>query len=322
MVPSISLRPRQLFYNLKTTESAMTMAATPPTVATDYQEWISRSDTTEDIASYQTMQNLQAILELPAVDDQHLFPLGHWLHFTPTAGMSELGGDGHPKLGGELPPFPLPRRMWVGSRISFHNAIPLGERISKKTTIESITPKSGRGGDLIFLGLRHDIHSQGELALTEHQTIVYREAAPIDPANPPQPQAPREATQPEGEWDWTAQVQPNEVSLFRYSAVTFNSHRIHYDLPYATAVEGYPGLVVHGPLSATNIMAHFMQQREYETIESFEFTARSPLFVNEVAHVCGRHESEEDGLLTETLELVGPGNLTAIQAKIQYRKAA
>jgi|SRR5690625_1135341 len=287
---------------------------------TDYQDWISRSETTEDIASRSAMRNLQAILELPNPDEQHLFPLGHWLQFTPTAGMSELGEDGHPKLGGFLPPFPFPRRMWVGSRITYHTPIPLGERISKTTTIDSITPKRGRGGNLIFLGLRHDIHAQDALALTEHQTIVYREAAPVDPDAPQQPKPPRATTPPEGDWDWTNKVQPNEITLFRYSAVTFNSHRIHYDLPYATAVEGYPGLVVHGPLSATNIMASFQQQREHKTIESFEFTARSPLFANEVAYVCGRHVGEDDGLLTEELTLIGPENITAIQAKIQYRK--
>lgn len=266
------------------------------------------------------MRGLQSILELPNEDEQHFFPLGHWLQFTPTAGLSELGEDGHPKLGGFLPAFPYPRRMWVGSRIAYHAPIPVGERISKTTTIESITPKQGRGGGLIFLGLRHDISTPDALAITEHQTLVYREAPTLDPANPQQPQAPRETAPPEGNWDWSASVQPNEIALFRYSALTFNSHRIHYDLPYATAVEGYTGLVVHGPLSATNIFANFQQQREYSAIESFEFTARSPLFVNEKAYVCGRQAEENAGLITEELALIGPGNVTNVEAKIQYRR--
>lgn len=304
-----------------TIESMMIMASSPAQNSDlDFQDWISRSETAEDVASFSAMQNLQAILEVPTTDADNLFPLGHWLHFTPTAGMSELGEDGHPKLGGFLPPFPFPRRMWVGSRIAYHAPIPLGERITKTTTIESITPKSGRGGELIFLGLRHDIRTGDALALTEHQTIVYREAVPVDPDNPQGPKPPRESAPPEGDWEWTSKIQPNEVTLFRYSAVTFNSHRIHYDLPYATAVEGYPGLVVHGPLSATNIMAHFQQQRDYPSIESFEFTARSPLFANEAAYVCGQHVDETDGLLTEKLALIGPDNTTAVEATIQYRK--
>ena len=290
------------------------------TSETQFEDWISRSEVTEDIASASAMQGLQSILELPNPDDKNLFPLGHWLQFTPTAGMSELGEDGHPKLGGFLPPIPYPRRMWVGSRIAYHAPIPVGERITKTTTIESITPKQGRGGGLIFLGLRHDIHTPEALATTEHQTLVYREAAPVDTDNPPQPKPPRDTTPPEGDWEWTVPVQPNEITLFRYSALTFNSHRIHYDLPYATAVEGYPGLVVHGPLSATNILANFQQQRGNPAIEAFEFSARSPLFVNEKAYVCGRQVENDNGLITEELALIGPGNATNVEAKVRYRQ--
>lgn len=287
---------------------------------TKFEDWISKSEVTDDFASASAMRGLQSILELPNPDDEHLFPLGHWLQFTPTAGTSELGEDGHPKLGGFLPPIPYPRRMWVGSRIAYHAPITVGQRITKTATIESITPKQGRGGGLIFLGLRHDIHTPDSLAITEYQTLVYREAAPVDIDNPQQPKPPRETTSPEGDWEWTAAVQPNEVTLFRYSALTFNSHRIHYDLPYATAVEGYPGLVVHGPLSATNILASFQQERGNPVLDAFEFTARSPLFVNEKAYVCGRQVENDNGLITEELALIGPGNATNVEAKVQYRQ--
>lgn len=136
-----------------TTESVVNLVSTPSeTPGTEYEDWISRSETVDDIASASAMRGLQSILELPNQDEQQLSSLGHWLQFTPTVGLSELGEDGHPKLGGFLPPFPYPRRMWVGSRIEYHAPIPVGERITKTTIIKSITPKQGRGGGLIFLG--------------------------------------------------------------------------------------------------------------------------------------------------------------------------
>lgn len=282
-------------------------------------DWVGRSEILADVASRNAAVGLGAVLDRPVnldtADAARVFPLGHWLQFTPTAPMSELGADGHPKLGGFLPPLDLPRRMWAGSKIKFHAPIAVGQCLERTTTIESITPKSGSSGQLCFVVLRHDVAAEGTLALTEHQTIVYREAVVMDPADPSPRRDPRPSDpSPEG-WDWTRAHQPRETTLFRYSALTFNTHRIHYDLPYATSVEGYPGLVVHGPLLATYIVDDFMRERPEAEITSFEFSARSPLFVNEQFYVAGRAVGES----AEELQVIAPQGAAAITAHIEYR---
>lgn len=281
----------------------------------DLQAWVSRSETVRDVASRSAAIGLGAVLDQPVDPDsaegRSLFPVGHWLQFTPTAAMSELGSDGHPRLGGFMPPIPLPRRMWAGSRIDFHAPIAVGEKISRTTTIASVTPKSGSTGRLCFVELRHDVHAGERLALTELQTIVYREA--VEPtesaARPPRADAPS----PEG-WDWVRERRPDEVALFRYSALTFNSHRIHYDRPYATEVEGYPGLVVHGPLSATYIVDAFLREHPGAELTSFEFSARAPLFAGELLHIVGRTE----GTGSEELAVLGPNGKPAVTARIEF----
>ncbi len=285
----------------------------------DYSAWVSRSETVEDVASPSAAIGLAALLDRrldgASIDGSALFPLGHWLQFTPSAPMSELGPDGHPRLGGLLPPLTLPRRMWAGGTIVIHNPIRIGQRLARTTTIESITPKTGSSGSLCFVVLRHDVSADGKDALTEHQTIVYREAVVVDPDGPSPHRPPRaDGPAPEG-WEWTRRLRPDEVSLFRYSALTFNSHRIHYDLPYATGVEGYPGLVVHGPLSATYIVDSFLRTHPDAELTSFEFSARAPIFVREQIHVGGR----SGGPGTEELALVGPDGRPAVTARIDYR---
>jgi 3-methylfumaryl-CoA hydratase len=170
--------------------------------------------------------------------------LWHWLYFLPHARQSEIGPDGHPKRGGFLPPVPLPRRMWAGGRLEWIKPLVVGDAIERTSTIQSVTHKSGRTGDLIFVLVRHEISNAAGIALTEEHDIVYRDApAPDDkPVTPTA--APSDAT-------WTKTIHPDDVLLFRYSALTFNGHRIHYDRRYVTEVEGYPGLIVHGPLIAT-----------------------------------------------------------------------
>ncbi|MGE4429081.1 MAG: MaoC family dehydratase N-terminal domain-containing protein, partial [Solirubrobacteraceae bacterium] len=151
----------------------------------DYSAWIGRSETLADVASRSAVIGLGAVLDQPldpeTADSARLFPLGHWLQFTPTAPMSELGADGHPKLGGFMPPLDLPRRMWAGSRIDFHAPITVGQRLERTSTIESITPKNGASGRLCFVVVRHDVSADGTLALTDRHTIVYREAVEVDP---------------------------------------------------------------------------------------------------------------------------------------------
>src|SRR5699024_6483343 len=158
-------------------------------------------------------------------------PPGLWLPFSEDdVPMSELGTDGHVRLGGFMPPVDLPRRMWAGSELTFHAPILPGQLLSRTTTIESVTEKSGSTGPLCFVVLRHEISADGKLTTTDRHTIVYREAASAPEGSAAR--APREDSPVPAGWDWSKSVRPDEVMLFRYSALTFNSHRIHYDYPY------------------------------------------------------------------------------------------
>ena len=175
--------------------------------------------------------------------------LWHWLFFLPLAQQSEIGPDGHPRRGGLLPPVPLPRRMGAGSDFAFHQPLLVGDRLTRTSTIVDVSEKSGRAGHLIFVKVRHEIRRNGaaDVALTEHHNIVYRDAPGPNDVPPAPVAAP-------GEFSWERRIKADEVLLFRYSALTFNGHRIHYDRKYVTEVEGYPGLIVHGPLIATLLM--------------------------------------------------------------------
>ncbi|MFZ2963508.1 MAG: MaoC family dehydratase N-terminal domain-containing protein [Rhodoglobus sp.] len=292
------------------------MAETTTTVdGVDFTAWIGESEVASDTADRPSATALSALLDYPTghVGDR-LSPLGHWLHFTPTERQSGLGEDGHPALGGFLPPVPLPRRMWAGSRIEFRSAIRIGQDLSRTSTIDSITFKQGSTGRLCFIVLRHDVLADDVLALTEHQSLVYREAAAT--ASPPVPASATGAPAPEA-WDWARSCLPTEVMLFRYSALTFNAHRIHYDLPYATGTEGYPALVVQGPLVATLLLDAFARHNPGHEVTRFEFAAKRPLFVNQAIQLCGR--STETG--RAELAAVDSRGVVAITATVEFRGA-
>ena len=278
------------------------------------QDWVGRSSTEEDIASPISAARLATLLEQDVTGGsgpQKLFPVGHWLHFAEDdVPMSELGNDGHVKLGGFMPPVGLPRRMWAGSQLEFHTPILAGQKLSRTTTIESITEKAGGSGRLCFVILRHEVSADGNLATTDRHTIVYREATSAPEGSTAAP-ARADSPAPEG-WGWVRSVRPNEVTLFRYSALTFNSHRIHYDHPYVTGVEGYPGLVTHGPLTATLLLDAFMKNHPEATVATYDFRAKSPLFANEQIHLVGRSTGEN----THELEAIGPDGKTAIAATV------
>lgn len=284
----------------------------------DLNDWVGRQETSVDIASVHAIVGLSAVLDSPFSIPENgvtpLFPLGHFLHFTPIARMSELGDDGHPLLGGFMPPIELPRRMWAGSKIRFEQPILAGQRLRRSTRIESITPKEGSTGKLCFVVLEHSIYADGEIALTELQTLVYREAVTIDPQRPSAQRQPRPDAAAPSDWEWLRAERPSETTLFRYSALTFNTHRIHYDLPYATGKEGYPGLVVHGPLLATYLMNAFLLKHGDVRVKSFEFSARAPLFVNELIYLVGRRV--QDGL--EELAVIGPDGKTTMTAHVEF----
>lgn len=260
----------------------------------ELQKWAGRTQSTEDIATRAKSAGLAATLDYD--EDPwggFLFPLAHWLHFTPEAPQHELSADGHPHKGGFLPPVPLPRRMWAASDVTFHRPVRVGDELREVQTIRGVEHKSGRSGDLVFLRVDREVYAAGEHAITDEQTIVFREATEGQKA-PEQSAAERAALTPAdaSDWDYSYVVAPNETQLFRYSGLTFNAHRIHYDRDYCIEEEGYPGLVVHGPLSATLLVDAFMRNNPGVPLRGFSFQARSPIFDNTPVAYVGRRASE------------------------------
>ncbi|WP_205853352.1 FAS1-like dehydratase domain-containing protein [Zhengella mangrovi] len=236
--------------------------------------WVGRSERQTDIISADVLTRLAATLDhdRPAVAAGDIAPpLAHWLHFLPDTRQSGLGPDGHPLRGGFLPPVHhLPRRMWAGSRLTFPGDLKAGMTVERRSTITQVKEKSGSAGDLVFVTVRHEFGEPGgEALVTDEHDIVYR--AMTGPAVTPAPAAP-----PPGAW--SRSLVPDAVLLFRFSALTFNGHRIHYDRDYVTREEGYPGLVVHGPLTATLLVDLLRREMPGARLAGFSFRARSPLF--------------------------------------------
>lgn len=247
-----------------------------PTSAVNLQEWIGRTESVDDVITATPCAALAATLDHPAERPASGFalpPLWHWLYFLPLHQQSEIGADGHARRGGFMPPVPLPRRMWAGSQFEFHAPIRVGDSVRRLSTISAVSEKSGRSGPLVFVKVRHEVFCNGNAspALTEFHDIVYREAARPGDVTPPPVPAEKGAA-------WQRRIVPDDVLLFRYSALTFNGHRIHYDRKYVTEVEGYPGLIVHGPLIATLLMDLLRRQQPDALVKSFEFHAIRPTF--------------------------------------------
>jgi 3-methylfumaryl-CoA hydratase len=243
-------------------------------------DWLNKQAVVEDDITAFPLAALAATLDREERGNT-VPPLWHWLYFLPVAPLSEVGPDGHPKRGGFLPPVPLPRRMWAGGRLTFHAPLQIGEHARRTSTIANIEDKTGRSGRLVFVTVQHTIVVGDELKLEEEHDIVYRDA-PQEGARPQQP-----APAPAGE-TWRRTVDADAVMLFRYSALTFNGHRIHYDHPYVTQVEGYPGLVVHGPLIATLLVDLVRRELPQATLQSFAFRALHPTFGDHPFTICGK----------------------------------
>lgn len=252
-------------------------------MAQDLREWIGRGEEKRDTAEPGPIRRLAALLdhETPPWPPGVLPPLGHWLYFLPEARQSVLGPDGHPSRGAFLPPVALPRRMWAGGRIDFLAPVPFGAEMTRRSTIADIADKSGASGPMTFVVVRHEVFVEDGLAIREEHDIVYRAAPQAGASARPQP-APAE------DCDFRRAAAPGPVELFRYSALTFNGHRIHYDRDYATRVEGYPGLVVHGPLIATLLVDHLLRWKPAVSIRRFAYRARSPLFDGAPFDLCAK----------------------------------
>jgi 3-methylfumaryl-CoA hydratase len=242
----------------------------------DLRAWVGRSETTNDTIGATPVVALTATLDHPAAPvptGTALPSLWHWLYFLPMHRQSEIGADGHAKRGGFLPPVPLPRRMWAGSQFEFRAPVRVGDAVARTSTIDDVTTKEGRTGQLVFVKVRHELRCNGaaDPAIVEFHDIVYREAQRPDDVAPPPHAAATGAP-------WQREIVPDDVLLFRYSALTFNGHRIHFDRKYVTEVEGYPGLIVHGPLIATLLMDLLRRNAPDAEVAAFRFKAVRPTF--------------------------------------------
>ena len=247
------------------------------TSLSELQAWTGRSETARDEIGATPVKALNATLDHPAIPAEKgmpLPPLWHWLYFLPLHRQSEIGPDGHARRGGFLPPVPLPRRMWAGSQFEFISPVRVGDAVERTSTIADVSIKEGRTGRLVFVKVRHELRCNGAEApaIVEFHDIVYRDAKRPGDVEPVAPTAaPKDAA-------WQREIVPDDVLLFRYSALTFNGHRIHYDRRYVTEVEGYPGLIVHGPLIATLLMDLVRRHSPGAEVESFRFKAVRPTF--------------------------------------------
>ena len=256
------------------------------------RKWVGRTETADDIVSAFPVAALGATLDRddprPRTGDP-LPPLWHWLYFLPIYRHSDAGPDGHMRRGGFLPPVPLPRRMWAGSRVRFQRPLRVGDPIRRISTVADITHKSGRSGDLVFVVVRHEVSADSGIAIAEEHDIVYREAPRGDTRSA---ETTPSVTPAEPDAAWQRVLHPDPLLLFRYSALTFNGHRIHYDRSYVTEVEGYPGLVVHGPLLATLMLDLVRRERPDAAVSAFRFRALRPVFDSAPFTVCGSPDSD------------------------------
>lgn len=248
----------------------------------DWSEWIGRTYEQADSLTPALLARFRATIDSDDRDAAAAQGI-HWCLCLPETATADLGKDGHPHKGGFLPPIPLPRRMWASSQVEFHAPIYVGDAIAKRSAIAGVSEKTGSSGSLIFVDINHETRANGILAVSERQTLVYRETATAA-AITNQDDTPLNLS----EWDWHRRIIPAETMLFRYSALTFNSHRIHYDRPYAVETEHYIGIVVHGPLTATLLLDLAAQNLGSNQITQFQFRGQSPTFAGQALNLVGK----------------------------------
>lgn len=261
-------------------------------------QWLGKEQISQATLSAATANLMQSTLNREPTFEvgDELPPAWHWLYFHEPIRTADLGVEGHPQLGAFMPPVDFgtgeaPRRMWASGALTFLQPLRLGDWATRRSTIKAITPKTGRSGRLLFVVVAHEVAVNGALALREEQTIVYREPS-HSAAEPAKTE--RAAAEPAApiSSDFSAQYQPDPTLLFRYSALTFNAHRIHYDVDFCRHHEGYPDLVVHGPLVATLLLDLFYQRFAQRRIARFEYRGLSPLFHPHPFTVHGRTDGQ------------------------------
>jgi len=271
------------------------------------ERWIGNREQSMDHLDRALVARVAATFGKPCpAPGEPLPPLWHWAFFQNPLPGAQLGGDGHPTRGGFLPPADDRNRMWAGGRVEFLRPLRVGIEAERVSTVTDIQEKHGRTGSLLFVTVQHDYHQAGELTIREAQDIVYRQPAPPKLSlDEPMPQA-----------DWSQTIDPDPVLLFRYSAVTFNGHRIHYDQPYVTGTEGYPGLVVHGPLIATLQLQAFCEANPQTRPTRMQYRGLRPLIANRPFQTTGRITGDGTAELT-----AGNADGPAHRATVEFKNA-
>ena len=273
-------------------------------MAGDFDAWIGRSETATDIITPRQTRQIAATLDA-GVPEGSLPPHWHWMGWQPETPMAGHGPDGHPAGGGFLPPVPLERRMWAGGRLTFHAPLPVGAPLRRRSEILKVSEKTGTTGRMVFVTVGHAVEGPDGLAVTEEQDIVY--VAMPDRFTPPPPQPASEGA------TWREPVAMDTVRMFRFSALTFNAHRIRFDLAYAQEVEKYPGLVVHGPMQAMLLMAAAIRHRG-ALPASFRFRGVRPLFHSDAMTLTGSPAAEGK----QSLAVVTGEGVMTMQAEIGW----
>lgn len=278
------------------------------------KDWIGRSETVEDLATARPVHLYEALRDRATIPKQGdpIGPMGHWFFFKPIVPTSKIGPDGHPQRGDFMPPVPLPRRMFGGARTTYHKDLLIGEKMKKVQTITDVVIKEGRTGTLVICTVKNDFHGENGLAVVEEHDIVYRGNPPAD-AKDSGGNSGRTNPAPD-DHKWIREITPDPVMLYRYSAATVNGHRIHYDRKYVTEVEGYPGLIVHGPLTAGLLLDVALDNNPGRKLEAFSFQARAPLFDTAPFQVAGKPEA--DGKTIALWSVTPEGNLGTLATAV------
>ncbi|WP_069132018.1 MaoC family dehydratase N-terminal domain-containing protein [Rhodohalobacter halophilus] len=275
-----------------------------------YEEWIGKTLDISDSMAPEQLQKFEALMNGDpgsVSDGSGLRPGAHWVYFNPPIPQADLGINGHERSSNFLPPVDLPRRMWAGGTIKFKKPLKIGVPADKKSTITKIEEKEGKSGKLVFVSLRHQISASGSVAIDEEQVIVYRGESEKG-AHPIR-------TEPmDLDPDWRKSTKPSSIQLFRYSALTFNSHRIHYDQDYAREMEGYPNVVVHAPFLVLLMIDAFSSKADGKVISEIRYENRGPVYLGEQITICGKSIDNS----RTALRIHGPEGKVAVKAEIDW----